>query len=821
MRLKYRTVTVSLLALLPTCAFAQEAGSVSPTQEAAGDTGLADIVVTAQRKVETAQKTALAIDVVSTQDLTNAGVNNPANLNAVAPSLNVTQGGGATASYFVRGVGNFTNNAYSDPAIAFNYDGVYIGRPTATGGAFFDLERIEVLKGPQGTLYGRNATGGAINVLPAKPRLGETSGSASLGYGNYNTVEAEAAINLPIGESTAIRAAGRVASGDGFNDDGTSNTRSQALRVQVLTEPSETLTLRLAGDYSHSGGKGVGSSFDGVMRFSPGTPASATTPANYTFVPSGLDARSGLTSPDAQAYFSRQVIGGSFINPAPLATPFVDDINWGVQGEANLKTALGTFTLLTAYRASSLDDLFNGPAFRGGRVDEDSHQFSSELRFAGERIGPVDWLVGAYYFNETVQGRSVFNQYIATSVQQYDVRTKSIAGFGRLTYNFSEKIRLVAAGRYTNDKKRLEGSAPTLINLCTQAAPPTGPGCFGGPSVPVGLSLADIAAAIPASLLPAGFPTAPGPANARPFGSSGNILFYTPIVVNDGFTKNRFTYRLALEADVGRSSLAYASYETGYRSGGFSLALGKETFRPEYIKAATIGVKNRFFNNRLQLNIEAFHWRYSDQQVSHFGIDALGLSSFFTENIGKSTIKGVDIDVQLKATPTTLFSGSVQYLDNKLKEFSYDTPRLATSLPPAVGCPFVPAVNSAGQNIYTVNCAGKPGFNSPKWAFNLGVQQDIPVGDYRVRLNADGRYRSNRVIGFDYLAQQNSGSTFQADASIAFGPDSENWSITGWVRNLTNKDVPVLTQYNASIAGTISTTYAPPRTYGVRATAKF
>ena len=132
-----------------------------------------------------------------------AGVSSAANLNAVAPSLSVTQGGGATTSFFVRGVGNFTNNAYSDPAVAFNYDGIYVGRPTSTGSTFFDLERIEVLKGPQGTLYGRNATGGAVNVLPAKPVIGQTMGAASLGYGNYKAFEGEAMLNLRSEEHTS------------------------------------------------------------------------------------------------------------------------------------------------------------------------------------------------------------------------------------------------------------------------------------------------------------------------------------------------------------------------------------------------------------------------------------------------------------------------------------------------------------------------------------------------------------------------------------------------------------------------------------------
>ena len=215
----------------------------APSSDAKG--GLADIIVTAQRRAETAQRAAVAIDVVSPQELTRAGVVTATMLNATVPALTVQQGGGANTTFFVRGVGNFTNNGYSDPAIAFNLDGIYLGRPTSTTGTFFDLERIEVLKGPQGTLYGRNATGGAINVIPAKPRLGERSLSVSGSFGNYDAIDAEAAANLPIGDNAAIRIAGKVVDRKGYNEDGTSDEVGQAVRAQLLIKPSPAVSIRL------------------------------------------------------------------------------------------------------------------------------------------------------------------------------------------------------------------------------------------------------------------------------------------------------------------------------------------------------------------------------------------------------------------------------------------------------------------------------------------------------------------------------------------------------------------------------------------------
>ena len=219
--------------------------------EADAATGLSEIVVTAQRKAENSQKAAIAIDVVSADDLAQAGVVNVATLSKSAPSLAVVTAGGPNTSFFIRGVGNFTFNGFTDPAVAFNIDGVYQGRATSTVGAFFDLERIEVLKGPQGTLYGRNATGGAINVLPNRPKPGVLEGFVAAGYGNYNAFDGEAALNVPIGENGALRVSGRVVDSDGTNADGTNDEKAQAFRVQVMSKLTDNLTVRLAGDYSH------------------------------------------------------------------------------------------------------------------------------------------------------------------------------------------------------------------------------------------------------------------------------------------------------------------------------------------------------------------------------------------------------------------------------------------------------------------------------------------------------------------------------------------------------------------------------------------
>ncbi len=783
---------------------AQAAHSEAPQTATTGG-GLTEIIVTAQRKVENSQKAGIAIDVVSGKDLIKAGTINAQSLNAVAPSLVITQLGGPNTGFFVRGVGNFTGNPYSDPAIAFSLDGVYLGRATSTAGTFYDLERVEVLKGPQGTLYGRNATGGAVNVLPAKPVLGDLSGSMSAGYGNYNDVNLEAEVNAPLGDKAAIRIAGKLARHDGYNSDGTDDLDSKAFRVQLLFKPTSDFSIRIGGDYSFVGGMGPGMQYDGTEIPSPGSPATATSPANYTFVPANLPSRSGLLSPAAAAYFSTLMIEPTSIFPAPLSRPYESNNYFGIYSEINWTTTAGTLTVIPAYRGARLHTDFNGPSFAGALLNDKDKQFSIEARFAGKQIGPIEWLIGGYYFNEAIDAIDTYSQYFVQSYQNFGTGTKSGAAFGRLIVHATDKLRFIGGMRYTHDAKYFNGGSDTLLEFCGPVFSGPGP-CQGGPSVPATTSLAATSAAL-------GIPLIPGvPAS---YGTRGNTLIDLPYAQNAVLGNSKVTYRLAGEYDLAPRILAYASYETGYRSGGFSLAPGYETYLPETLDAATLGIKSRVLNNRLQLNLELFHWKYHNQQVAHFGVDATGATNNFTQNIGQATIQGFDFDGRFLLTPTTLLTGSVQYLDTKLNSFSYVASPVAGNAPPVTGC----AVTAT--TVYTVDCSGRPESNSPKWSVNLGAEQTFTIGEYKIVANGAMRYRSNRNSGFEYLPQEQSGSDTIFDAGLAFSPNTEKWAISAYIRNIGNVAVQNITQFIGSVGNTVTTQLAPPRTYGVTARVKF
>ena len=212
---------------------------------------------TAQQREKKKQKAANAVSAVAGDTLTRSSVTQATDLTRLVPSIQVAPASALTQIY-LRGVGTFGSNAFADQGVAFNLDGVYLSRPAAPAGLFYDLERIEVLKGPQGTLYGRNATGGAINVITAKPRLGELGGYANAEYGNYNALKGSAAVNVPLGEHAAFRLAGQYAKHDGYYSDGYDDEDTQAVRGQLKFDTGNGFSALFSADYAHVGGMGSG-----------------------------------------------------------------------------------------------------------------------------------------------------------------------------------------------------------------------------------------------------------------------------------------------------------------------------------------------------------------------------------------------------------------------------------------------------------------------------------------------------------------------------------------------------------------------------------
>ncbi len=774
--------------LLPAAATAQSTASPQGPAQVGGSTaadaatnggGLQEIVVTAQQRGETLQRAAVPVAVVSGADLLNAGIRGAETLGKLVPSL-VVAGSGQGNIIFIRGVGNFSFVASSDPAAAFNFDGIYTGRSSATFGTFYDLDRVEILKGPQGTLYGRNATAGAINVLPVQPKLGETSGYASASYGNYNEVQAEGAVNLGLGENAALRVSGTYTRHHGYLRDGTDDDKEGGVRTQLKVKLTPDLTVRLEADYAEQRGLGGGATY--VGQYNPRT--FAITPVNFPI-------NEGVFSADEQAYRTGNGlagrVAGRHLDPLNVL-PFERNNVYGVAAHIDYQTGVGTFSVIPAWRHARKDNLDTESAQEVGDT-QDANQYSIEARLVSPTGHLIDYIVGAYYFDEQITD-NVHNS--AGSLANFNTgqfTTRSPSAYGRLTLHATNWLRFTGGARYTEDRKRFFDAQNTALGIvCAPAACPT------APLLPYTATLAQ-QRFVPA-MGGAPIPIAPGVLVARSDTFPGGRL-----------NTNKVTYRGAIEADVGPRSLLYASIETGYRAGGFNAF---STYNPENITAYTIGSKNRFLGNRLQINAEGFYWKYKDQQLTYFGVDPTGRLGIITANVGQSTIKGAEVEARALLTSSTTLNANVQYLDAKYDHFRYASPA-----PALTGC-----TTTAATGGFAIDCSGKPALNSPKWTVNLGAQQVIALGEDQIVLSADTQYRSGRYTNFDYIPQEYVNHSWISNASISFGAKDGKYVIGGFIRNIEN--------HRPSIYGTpvpasnlIVSIISPPRTYGVRISTKF
>ncbi|NOW45226.1 iron complex outermembrane receptor protein [Novosphingobium sp. SG751A] len=809
----FLATTISVFAL----AGAAHAQTSAQTPQAETGAGIGEIIVTAQRRAESLQKAAIPIDAVRGDALVQRGISNAADLTKAVPALSIPAPGGSVASIFIRGVGNITTSSYNDPAVTPSFDGVVLGRSGGMfGAAFYDLARVEVLKGPQGILYGRNATGGAINVLPARPELGKNGMGVNLAYGNYNQVDVDAHVNLATGEHSALRIAGALFSHDGYNKDGTDDAKRRSLRAQFLYEPSSDLSLRIGGDYSHVGGLGVGGDYLGS--FAP----SAT---GYVFTPSGLSAGEGFNSAASNAYRKTQLGGPGMDFRQAMQSALSQNITyWGVHAEANVQTSIGKLTVIPAYRDTQEHSIIYAPAFNTGSVNESTNQTSLETRLAGKR-GMMDYVLGGFYFKENIRASNIYNQEFVLPIQNYRVTTESWALFGQLTAHIGNSFRLVGGARYTHDTKSIDGLINNIIVSCANTTTP--PFCIGQmPHMP-NLFSADAAIGWLGSngyINPSAGFTVPG-SNA----TAGTVVYglnsgagqivktYNNIKQSSPFS--RVTWKVSAEYDVAPTSLLYATVETGYRAGGYQMvdSPSKIQYKPEFITAFTVGSKNRFFNNRVQLNLEGFYWKYRDQQIAYFTVDSNGTLINSNENAGRSTIKGFDVDLVVKPASGTTLSGKVQYLDTV-----YNDLHLTSASPfDNFNCPSsLTGTFSNGAPVKSFNCSGRPLLFSPKWTVNLGAEQVIRVDEKRELVaNVNTAWRDDQWAAFEFLDFEHVAAYWTTDASLALRSAEGGWSLTAYVQNLENKRRNLAPQ--SSPMGFAIAHYSAPRTFGLRLSAKF
>ena len=565
-----------------------------------------EIIVTAERRESNLQKTPIAITALTAANIEAQGIRNVNDLAAFVPNLTTTTGpqGSADANFFIRGVGQFDFIATNDPGVGVYVDGVYLGR---TVGALLDagdIGRVEVLRGPQGTLFGRNTLGGAVSVTSIAPTIGEFSARGHVTGGSRNRLDIDGAVNIPLGDQAAGRIYAFTRSQDGFARNPVSGANFGAIQKwgvkgEFLLKPTDSnFSLSIVGDYTKD-------------KSNP-APSVLLAIAPLPFFPAGA-----LTQTQDRNNFYRV-----FESNSPKSYNEI----WGFSGTAAYNWGPRTIKSITAYRqlrALSTSDP-DGTDYR--LYDQSSptaqHQFSEELQLSGKAFNDkFEYLLGGYYFNERVQQTlflcfapitptptAPFNA-CNTWNQGNDQTTNSYAAFGQARYHFTDKLSFTAGGRYTNEDKS---------DISNQAF----------------------------DFRPAGFSPAPGVVVPG---------FLAPIVTNLPGTLHfeRFTPKLGLEFQANHHILLFADYSEGFRSGGFNGRLIAPqpptliaphgmipTYRPDTTQSGEIGVKSDLFDRKLRLNLTGFYTKYKAIQQTI----SVPVIQFEVANAGEAEIYGLEAE---------------------------------------------------------------------------------------------------------------------------------------------------------------------------------
>jgi len=749
--------STALVALSGT-SFAQSQGS---EQSAAVSDGAEEIVVTAQRRSESLQKTSLAIDVLSAESIQRAGLTQPTELGSLLPGVQVSQGGAAFQIY-VRGVGAFTSTPLSDSAVSQNMDGVSAATTQSVAGSLFDLERIELLKGPQGTLYGRNSSGGALNILPVAPQLGELGGYLVLDRQNYDGTTVEGAVNVPLGEQAAARVSMQVTDRDGYLDDGTNDDQHESVRAQLLVEPNDDLSIRLFGAYQHIGGRGVGyalfeqnpTAFGGAIVPSDRW-TSALPELNNRLAKLNLLLTNGASS---TALFSP-------FNPSNINQ---DNTFWSLHAQIDLDLDFATLTLIPSYQDAEMDywviPALNYSSNVPGDGPDFSHATSFEARL-GNGTETLKWVVGAFYFNNDQNANQAVN--FGPAVNQAftgDLNTRSYAAFGETTVSLTDTFRVIAGLRYTDETKTVDAFQFNAYPSLACRTPSTGPA--GACQV---------------------------------------------LAVNGEYGAERTNYRTGFEWDVGSHNMLFFTVATGFKSGGQTVS-AFPPYDPETVTAYTLGSRNRFFNNVLQLNLEAFHWQYENKQENIAQPDGRGNIVQSLINAGAATSQGVSADLTYHPTANGTFHTAVEYVDATYDSFGYTAYAKVSS-----GCTPYP-----GSAPYTVDCSGYQLARTPMWSGAVDYTHDIDLSNGGViSLTGSMTFASERWLEVAFVPNDRAPAYTVWNANAAYIAPGDAFRLEAYVRNIGDEAVYTGAQQSPMIDGFIAANINPPRTYGARLRVNF
>jgi iron complex outermembrane receptor protein len=751
MKTNYRAALLcasSLSLFMATAASA--ADTPPPTEEQAG---LEDIVVTAEKRETRVQTTPLAITAMNQDMLISRNIANVADLASYVPGFHFGETFGQP-KLSIRGISYSNLSTGAEASVAMNINGIYVSRPAGQLGSFFDIAQVEVLRGPQGTLYGRNATGGAVNVTTGKPTE-DLSGYARLSYGNYNDVVVEGAVSgaLDNDGKILVRLAGMSENRDGYGknlttDNDVDDRDTKGVRGTLTLKPVDGLNITLSAEYNrqkdHSGAPHMLA--EGGKLGEPG--ALGDTPL-------------GIANGGSALFRSRDTLADQDTRYHREGQNYSADISYDLGSNVMFRSLTG-YRKLNWQLTSDLDQ--TSFPFSVINYDESSEQFSQELNLSG-KSSVVDWTVGLYYFDEKLEGQfhipqfygapdapGVFrNNYAAGG----DLKTKAYAAFGQATFHATDTLSLIVGGRYSHEKKSEDdryvdfANATRFLELYDPDNPP-----------------------------------------------------FAPTTFYQSKSWNSFTPKVGIQFQATPDTMAYATVSRGFKAGlynlgGTSAAAGNPLDRtnpvlnPEKVWAYEAGLKSTFLHNRARLNLAGFYYDYTGLQVSK----ATDFTIIFS-NAASAEIYGLELEGDALLTDQLRLRGSASWLHARFKEF--DT------------------LDPSHPSLGVQDLSGNTLSQAPDFTARLGLEYTLPVGTGSVIARVEGNYTSRTYFSEFNLKSVSQPEYAMADGYLTYRSDG-GWQVMGFVKNITNKKVLDFNYQSTPTQGDpLLGWFAPPRTYGVQ-----
>ncbi len=694
---------------------------------------LETMIVTATKREDPALKTPISLTVFSSNDLNDLGFLDSNDIAQQTPNLQWrSQFGISTPNIFIRGIGNNAFHSNVIGPVAVYRDGIYLGSNIVHGFPLFDLDRVEVLRGPQGTLFGRNTTAGLIHYISRKPEIAESfNARVKASYGSFDQMDVEAAVGFPLGDKAAARLSVITLNRDGIFDNNNPNsgfdhagqTDSLGYRGLLRFQPTDSFDLLL----NIHGGENLA---DILPRKQIGL-----------ICPPGSQPGLGSACADHLGQKDSTDLHESFDN---LRTR--NEVKtYGTNLQATCDLGSNTFTSITAFDHADLERFADSDHQPSAQLhtsfDSKVDFWSQEFRLASDTQEPLQWIAGLNYYQDTLDQwealdtNDLFNvlrpggplfgtaapEGIASDLQQ---QTQSFAVFGELSYKFWEQWNITAGLRWTYDRRKIDFE-----------------------------SLAWNASSTRNQFVTEGI-------------ARNHLLFKTIPRTHIENDWNDLSGRIALEYEMNRDQLLFVSASRGFKGGEFNggalFTKAEATLTdPEYVNSIELGYKGRLLDGRLQINATAFYTRYDDQQV--FVPAGQNLQVQALVNAGKSEIKGLELEMQLLLDEAWYFRFGAAYLDARFTEFTN---------------PFDPASDLSGNRLP----------DAPKWNVNGLVQYDWSLDLGTIRAQTDFTWSSKQFFTADNNSILSQSAYGIVNGRLAFISYDEKYQLSVWVKNILDEE---------------------------------